>query len=165
MAEIIQDATQAIAVMHNTSKWMQQKGMHLSEWWQPQNMNPHFLFQHTEPNEFYAILAHSRPAASVVLQESERNQSWKHVDGDSPQKALYMHWLCVSEEFTGQGFSQMMVEFAAKEAKKRGFKLLRLDTDANEPKLRSLYESLGFHLMGIQQEGGHNTAFYQKEIE
>jgi len=164
MPEIVQNADKAIAVMQNVSMWMQGEGMHLSEWWQPQNMNPDFLFHHVEPNEFYTAIVDGKPVASVVLQDSERNQSWKSIDGVNPQRALYVHWLCVARDFSGKGFSKVMVEFAAEEAKKRGFKLLRLDTDANEPKLCELYESLGFQLMGTEQEGDHKTAFYQRGI-
>jgi ribosomal protein S18 acetylase RimI-like enzyme len=123
-----------------------------------------FLLQHTEPNEFYVELVDGTPVSSVILQDSERNQSWKPIDGDISQRALYVHWLCVARAFSGQGYSKIMVDFAADEARKRGFKLLRLDTDAEEKKLCKLYESLGFKLMGTEQEENHKTAFYQKVL-
>ena len=43
-------------------------------------------------------------------------------------------------------------------------KFLRLDTDANEEKLMKVYDDLGFHLRGIEQEGDRQTAFYEKKI-
>jgi len=162
--EIIQDADKAISVMHDVGVWLEKSGMNPSLWWQPQNMNRSFLLQHVEPNEFYVAIANRIPAASVVLQDSERNQSWKSVDGDKPQKALYIHWLCVARDFAGQELSKAMVDFAGAEAAKRKLKLLRLDTDADKEKLCSLYERLDFRLMGIEEEGEHRTAFYQKNI-
>ena len=160
--EIIQDTDLAISVMHGVATWMESQGMNLSKWWQPQNMNRKFLLQHTEPDEYYVVLANGKLAASVILQDSERNQSWKSVDGDNPQKALYVHWLCVSRGFAGQGYTGEMIGFAQKEARKRGLTLLRLDTNANEEKLCKLYEGLGFQLVGTDQETDHKTAFYQK---
>lgn len=161
----VQDTDKAISVMQNVSSWMQKNGMPLSQWWLPENMNREFLLKHTEPDEYFVAVVGDKPAASVILQDSERNQSWKPIDGDDPKKALYVHWLCVAREFSGQGLSKVMIDFAAKEAKKRGFMLLRLDTDASKKKLRKLYEDLGFQLMGTDQEDEeYTTAFYQKEI-
>lgn len=162
--KIIQDTDKAIEVMHNVGCWMKESGLSISQWWMPENMNAKFLLKHTEPDEYYVGLVDDKAVASMILQESERNQSWKTVDGDNPQKALYLHWLCVHRDYAGKGYSIDLVEFAKKEAFRRGFKLLRLDTDANNPKLCSLYEGAGFVRMGTEAEGGHNTAFYQVEV-
>ncbi|AKM78780.1 TPA: hypothetical protein DEQ95_04785 [Candidatus Beckwithbacteria bacterium] len=159
--KIIQSFEKGIVVMHNAGLWMEKSGLKPNKWWKPENMNRNFILKHTEPDEFYVALVGDKPAASMVLQETERNQSWKSVDGDKPKRALYLHWLCVQRDFAGKGFPKVMVEFAKGEAKKRGFSLLRLDTNANEEKLCSLYEGLGFRLMGNEEGDGHKTAFYQ----
>jgi len=161
---IIQNFGQSIEVMHEVGMWMEKAGLHPSQWWKPQNMNKAFLFQHTEPEEHYVALANGIPAASMVLQETERNQSWKSVDGEKPKRALYVHWLCVARKFAGKGLPNVMIKFATNEAQKRGFKLLRLDTDADEEKLCSLYIKLGFKMMGTEKEGDHKTAFFQKVV-
>ena len=163
--KIVQDTDKAISMMHGVALWMEKNGMHVTQWWQPQNMNREFLLKHAGSNEFYVGLEGDKPVASVILQDSERNQSWKSVDGDTSQKALYIHWLCVARDFSGQGYSKSMVDFSAEKARKKGFKLLRLDTDANEKKLCELYEELGFERVGTELSGEHKTAFYQKELE
>jgi ribosomal protein S18 acetylase RimI-like enzyme len=162
---IIQDRDKSISLMHEAGTWLQRSGRGHSIWWQPQNMNPQFLAQHTESEEFYTALINGKPAASMVIQETERNQSWKPIDGENPQKALYLHWLCVSRDFAGQGLPRKMIDFAIKEAKAKDFSRLRLDTEADQPKLCHLYESHGFKLMGTQvEEDGHQTAFYQMDL-
>ena len=128
-------------------------------------MNPTFMLQHTEPDEYYVAIVDDKPAASLILQDTQRNQSWEQVDATNPKKAFYVHWLCVTRDFSGKGYSKLMIDFAAREAKNRGFKFLRLDTNANEEKLCNLYEGLGFILMGTNQEGDHKTAFYQKDLK
>ena len=140
-ARIIQDTDRAIEVMHNVGTWMESSGLSPSQWWKPENMNRQFLLKHTESDEYYVAIIDNQPAASLVLQETERNQSWKSVDGDNPKQALYVHWLCVHRDFAGQGLSEKMIEFAEKEAKKRGFTLLRVGADEQR-----------------------DTAFFQKEI-
>jgi ribosomal protein S18 acetylase RimI-like enzyme len=162
--KIIQDTDKAIEVMHGIGVWMEENNMHPSEYFQSKNMNSDYLLKRSEPSEYYVALVDESPAASMILQETERNQSWKSVDGENPKKALYVHWLCVSRAFAGQGFSNKMIDFAVEEARKRGFQLLRLDTNADEKKLCALYEKLGFQLMGMENEEGHTTAFYQMGV-
>lgn len=164
-AVIIQDTDKAISVMYEVANWMKDKGIPLSKWWRPQNMSRAFLLQHAEPEEFYVAMVADQLAGSVILQETERNQSWRFIDGDVSKQALYLHWLCVARKFAGQGIPRVIVDFAVNEANKRGLKLLRLDTNAKEEKLCKLYESLGFHLMGTEQGGDNLTAFYQKKLD
>lgn len=150
--------------MYEVALWMKKSGLSVSEYWQPENMNRDYLLKHAELSEFYVALEGGVPVASVILQDNERNQSWKPIDGENPKKAFYVHWLCVARDFSGQGYSKKMVKFATKEARKRGFPLLRLDTDANVGKLCDLYEGMGFKLRGTESEGGHVTAFFEKKL-
>ena len=163
--KILQDVDQAIFVMHSAGKWLEESGKSPSMWWKPQNMNRDFLLQHAEPNEFYAVLVDGKPAAAEILQDNQRNQSWKGIDGDWQKSALYIHWLCVDREFSGRNLPKILINFAAQQAKKRNLKLLRLDTNADETKLRKIYEDLGFSLMGAEQEAHQKTAFYQKTVD
>lgn len=159
--QIVTDSDQAIAVMHHVGTWMEEAGLHPSKWWQPQHMNRQFMLQHAEPEEFFVLLIDDQPAASCVLQDSERNQSWQAVDGDQSQPALYVHWVCVHRDYAGQNLVTDLIKFAKEQAIERGFTRLRLDTDADQPKLCELYESLGFKKVGEEQDGSHHTAFYE----
>ena len=123
-----------------------------------------FLLKHTEPGEYCVAIINGKSAASMVIQTTERNQSWKSVDGNKPKKALYIHWLCVHRDFAGENLPKNMIDFAAKQARRQNIKFLRVDTNAKEVKLREIYEKLGFSLMSIEQEDYRNTAFYQKIV-
>ncbi len=57
-----------------------------------------------------------------------------------------------------------MVDFAEKLAEKHNRELLRVDSNAEETKLRKIYEDLGFNLVTIKQEDYRKTAFYQKGV-
>jgi len=161
--KIVQDMDLGVELMYQVASWMKSNGLNYATWWDPKNMNQDFLLQHSEPNEYFVAIIDNKPVASVILQETERNQSWKSVDGNYP-KALYIHWLCVNRNYSGIGLSKKMIEFAEIQGKKRGFEKLRLDTDADEPKLCNLYKSLGFKEMGIENEDGKNTIFFEKLI-
>jgi len=161
---IIQDIDKAILVMRSAGKWLLESGKNPSKWWQLQNLNREFLLQHAEPDEFYVVLIDNKPAAAAILQNSERNQSWKSIDKQHPQLALYIHWLCVNRKYAGKNLPQILVDFACTQAKNKGLKLLRLDASADEEKLINVYKKLGFHLMGTEQEDNWTTAFFQKSV-
>lgn len=162
--QIINDTDTAIHLMHEVSLWMKKNGLVHSKWWEPENMNREFMLKQAEPSEFFVAIVDGKPAASVILQDTERNQSWKYIDKNEPKKALYIHWLTVNRELAGQGLPKIMVDFAVDEARKKNLGLLRLDTDVNQPKLMKVYKDLGFKIMGVQQEIENKIAYFQREI-
>jgi len=163
LVEFVQDVDQAILVMRNAGRWLEESGKNPSKWWQLKNLNREFLFQYAEPREFYVALFNKKPAAAAILQINQKAQDWKSVDGNNLQLALYIHWLCVHREFAGKGLPKVVINFASKLAKKNNIKLLRADTNADEAKLCKIYEDLGFRLVATEQEDYRKTAFYQKE--
>lgn len=151
-----QNMDAAIGVMREAGQWLLDSGKEPSKWWDPRNLNTDFLLQHAGAEEFYVGEVDGVPAVAALLQTTQ--------DSGADQPAMYIHWLCVSRAFAGQGLPQKMVEFAAEQAKAEGIHILRLDTDASKYKLRSLYEALGFELVSVKDEGYRSTAFYEMNI-
>ena len=60
---------------------------------------------------------------------------------------------------------KLFIDFANNYANYKKIKFLRVDTNANEPKLRKIYEMLGFNLVAIKQEEYRKTAYYQKKVK
>ncbi len=161
---IIRDMDRAIGVMQEAGKWIVDSGKKSTKWWKPENLNKEFLLRYLRPDEFYVVLVDGVPAAAAGLQIARNSQDWKTVDGDNAQPALYIHWLCVSRAFAGKGIPQILMDFAATLAKKQTIGLVRVDTDADEGKLRAMYESFGFALQKVQKEEYRRSALYQKQI-
>lgn len=162
--EIRQNADLAIAVMRNAGKWLQDSGKNPSKWWKLENLNRNFLFRYAKPEEFYVALIDGKLAAAAILQFEQDAQDWKMIDGEKPQEAMYIHWLCVHRSFAKKGLPKIMSDFAAKKAREQNVSFLRSDTNAQIRKLRKVYEEIGFELVGIDDEGYRQTAFYQKTI-
>ena len=158
--EFAQDFGRAVEVLREVAEWLEANGKNPSEWWRPENMNREFMLGRAEPEEFYVALVRGKPAGAMILQDNERNQSWEDVDKGEKKLALYVHWLAVSRQFAGIGLPGIMLDFAQKEAQKRGFQFLRLDTSAEKKKLRKVYDDLKFSLMGVHE----GVAYYQKPI-
>jgi GNAT superfamily N-acetyltransferase len=161
---IVQDMDLAIAVMRDCGTWLLASGKRPNKWWQLTNLNREFLLKHTKPDEYYVFLVDGKPAASEILQTYADDPGWKIIDGNDPQPALYVHWFSVRRDFAGQGFSKRLVELAQKKAKELGLPQLRLETNAAEPKLRKLYEGLGFTLVTELRQDYRTSAFYHKRV-
>ena len=83
---------------------------------------------------------------------------------DRPEgEAAFVHRLVVSRAFKGRGVARALLEWARGHARTHGRGLLRLDCDANRPKLRALYELCGFRLHSYRQVGPYYVARYEME--
>lgn len=162
--KIIQDMDRAIGVMRSAGTWLAVSGKNPSKWWKLENLNRTFLLKHAKIDEFYVGMIGGIPAVAAVLMIINDNQDWKTIDKDNPQRALYIHWLCVDRQFAGQGLPKVMVDFSQRLAKKNGISMLRLDAKADKEKLQDIYEDLGFRLVGTKQEDYRTSAFYQKTV-
>ncbi len=163
-AKIVQNVNQAIYVMRDAGKWLLENNKNPSKWWSLKNLNRKFLLQYAKPDEFYVALINNEPAAAAILQFNQKAQDWKSIDGDRRQPALYIHWLCVHRKFADNNLTKIMVNFASTLAQAQNINLLRVDTNAEELKLRKIYEGLDFQLADIKQEDYRKTAFYQKSL-
>lgn len=161
--KIINDMTASLLVMREAGKWLQDSGKNPNKWWQLKNLTPEFLLKFVTPEEFYVVMINGTPAASAVLQITDSNQ-WEFIDGDTPLKALYIHWVCVSRQFAGRGLPTLLIKHAEELSRAANVHLMRVDTNADEPKLRHIYESNGFTLVKVLDEGYRNTAYYQKQL-
>lgn len=155
---------QAIAVMCAAGQWMLDTDKEVSKWWDLDNLNRDFLFQYAKREEFYVGIIDHQPVVAAILQEGQDAQDWKKVDGKQALRAVYIHWLCVDPNFAGKGLSGKILEYATTLAKNRGVDLLRVDTNANEQKLRDLYEKNGFTCVAEIDEEYRKTALYEKYL-
>jgi len=78
-------------------------------------------------------------------------------------EAAFVHRLVVRRAFKGRGVARALLEWGMRHARAQGRGLLRLDCDANRPKLRALYESCGFRLHSYRQVGPYYVSRYERE--
>ncbi len=164
--EIIQDQDKAIEVLRHVSRWMRANGLDFSEWWDPDRFSRDFFKPYAAPEDFYVAEVNGKPAACIILQNTQQNmQDWTSIDGESTPPALYLHYLAVDREYANQGISQELLKFTDRLAKKLKLPRVRLDTNADEPKLRKLYEDFGYKELIILEEENHGrTVLYEKII-
>ncbi len=80
-------------------------------------------------------------------EESYKKAEWLYKA--EPQEVLVLHTLVVDPMESGKGYGRKFVAFYEDLAKKRGIKVLRMDTNEKNTPARTLYGKLGFHEAGI----------------
>jgi ribosomal protein S18 acetylase RimI-like enzyme len=163
--KVVSNEDAAITVIKHVAEWMQAKGLPTDGWWDPSNMNATFLGKYAKPSEFYVATVDGQPAAAAIIQPEQTAQDWTAVDSDKAPKAMYIHWVAVERAFAGSGLPEALIDHAYRLAAEGECPVIRLDTNAEEPKLCQLYESLGFKRIATEQEGEHVTAFYEKAVK
>lgn len=149
------DAT--INIMKEVTNWGQSVGLKV---WKDEDITKEKLMLNTNEGDFYIGQVSDDNACCMILQWNDTIFWPKAKDNE----AGYIHKLCVRRKYSGIGLSKEMVQFAIEECKKRNLKYLRLDTGWHKMKLRNLYESLGFELVGktVLDDRGEFALFEMK---
>jgi GNAT superfamily N-acetyltransferase len=97
-------------------------------------------------------------AAGAVRFQLADQLFWPDLTGDH---SAFIHRLVVRRRYKGHGVSTALMRWAASHARELGKRWLRLDCDADRPKLRTLYESFGFRFHSFRQVGSYYVARYE----
>jgi GNAT superfamily N-acetyltransferase len=98
-------------------------------------------------------------AAGVIRFQLEDRLFWP--DLPSPEESAFVHRLAVRRRYKGQGVSDALLEWSIERARSLGKRHLRLDCDESRPKLRAIYERIGFRLHSFRQVGAYYVARYE----
>lgn len=73
---------------------------------------------------------------------------WGEKDRDP---AVYLHRIVTNPAFRGRGFVAVIVEWARAHGRALGKKFVRLDTWADNLRLKEIYERCGFRFLGVER--------------
>ena len=86
---------------------------------------------------------------------------WPDLDG---RDSAFVHRLAVRRAHAGQGISVALLQWAVERARSLHKRYLRLDCDADRPRLRELYEGFGFRLHSYRQVGAYSVSRYELDV-
>ena len=150
---------EAIAIMKEVAAWAREKGFRA---WKDEWLTKEKLVTQEAPEEGFCVgLVDGEPACCMILQWID-TEYWP----EAPKyEAGYLHKVCVRRLYAGTGQLKRLVDCAKEEALKHGARFLRLDTGWDNPKVRPLYEALGFKLVRkLEFSNGGAMALYELEI-
>ncbi|MBL7804884.1 MAG: GNAT family N-acetyltransferase [Saprospiraceae bacterium] len=86
--------------------------------------------------------------ACVFLVAYSDPHIWGERDRDP---SVYLHRIATNPDFRGRNFVAAIVEWAKHHGRALGKKYLRLDTWADNLRLKTLYEHCGFRFLGVER--------------
>lgn len=105
----------------------------------------------------YVLEESGQVCASMILNqhqaEAYAEMPWQYPA--EPQQVLVIHTLTMAPEMSGKGYGTQMVLFAKEEARRRGCKVIRLDTYVGNLPAQRLYGKLGFRVAGHKLVSHH----------
>lgn len=146
------DASLIALILREAALWLQENGIPL---WKASDFTEETISPDTH---LYHLIHAGQEVAGLFKLEELDELFWPDVD---QTESLFIHKLVVRRPYAGTGLSSLATQYAVHEAEKRGKKYLRLDCEASRPKLRALYERLGFKHHSDKQVGWYSCSRYE----
>ncbi len=142
------------AILAEAVSWLDESGRPM--WWMDE-IRPDVIFPDVSAGLF--ALAWSGPeAVGTVKFQLEDPVYWPDLAAGT---SAFVHRLAVQRRFAGGDVSSALLSWALREALRHGRNTLRLDCDADRPKLRQVYERFGFRYHSDRRVGPYLVARYE----
>lgn len=138
----------AMAIMREVAAWGRERGLRVwpEEWLTPEEL----LTEEAGRSNFYVGTVDGEEACAFILQWSDRAW-WPEA---APFEAGYLHKLCVRRRFAHRDMTAQVVQALRDECARRGVRRLRLDTGAEEMRVRDIYLAAGFEIVRTMEKDG-----------
>ena len=153
----VADAPTVLSVLEEAARWLRDRGIPL---WFDSELRPEDIMRHTANGQYF-LAEVADTAAGTFRFDLTDPEFWPEVpEGES----AFIHRLAVRRRFAGGRVSAPMLGWAARHARELGRDYLRLDCEADRPRLRAFYENLGFQYHSDCQVGPFHLARYQLDL-
>jgi GNAT superfamily N-acetyltransferase len=150
------DSTTVDAMIREAAAWVDALGVVM---WEDGELDAGQIAADVHAGMYYLALVDGQVAGAIRFQ-LEDALFWP----DRPEgEAAFVHRLVTRRAFKGRGVARALLAWARDHARAHGREWLRLDCDANRPKLRALYESCGFRFHSYRQVGPYYVSRYEIE--
>lgn len=148
------DADAIEAMLLEAARWVDALGVVM---WETGELDRARIEREIDARQFVVAQAGAEVAGAIRFQ-LEDALFWPDLPAG---RSAFVHRLVVRRAFKGRGFSQALLQWAVDHARGLGREALRLDCDADRPKLRRLYEDFGFVLHSCRQVGPYYVSRYE----
>ena len=148
-------------VLHEAARWLEEKGEPL---WRADEITAEQISADVKSGLFYIAECdgeEKREVAGVMKFQLEDAEFWPDVPAG---ESAFVHRLAVSRSFAGGMVSTALLNWATRRTRELGRPFLRLDCEAQRPKLRAIYERFGFRHHSDRQVGPYFVARYELDI-
>jgi GNAT superfamily N-acetyltransferase len=150
-----EDAHALVETLTEAAHWVEQ--MDGTIMWVEGELEEHRVRAEADAGMFVVAEADGTVVGAIRFQLDDR-LFWPDLDG---RDSAFVHRLAVRRSHAGQGISTALMQWAVDRARSLGKRCLRLDCDADRPRLRALYERFGFRLHSYRQVGAYYVSRYE----
>jgi GNAT superfamily N-acetyltransferase len=147
-AAVVQD------MLEEAARWVDALGVVM---WDEGELSSERVDGEIAAGQFFIADVSGDPAGAMKFQLEDR-LFWPDLIG---HESAFIHRLVVRRRYKGTGISNALIQWAVSRATMLEKRYLRLDCDASRPKLRRLYEGLGFEFHSFRHVGPYYVARYQ----
>jgi len=152
------DIETSVKIINEVGKWCIETNKNM---WDLGELTIESLSKNLKSDNFIHGEINKIPVAAMILQWCDPI-FWPDINfGESG----FIHKLCINPNYSGQGLSRLMINYAKSECIKRQINYLRLDTGWERLKLRNMYEQMGFINVSKHRVGTKDYALYEMLID
>jgi GNAT superfamily N-acetyltransferase len=153
----LQDIDVVSDILREAAAWLEQSGMPL---WRQDELQLNKISADVRSGLFFLAECDGEAAGTVRFQLEDK-LFWPDV----PQHAsTFIHRLAVRRRFAGGEISSALILWAIARTGALGRRYLRLDYEASRPRLRALYERMGFRFHSNRQVGPYYVSRYEFDL-
>jgi predicted N-acetyltransferase YhbS len=152
------DAAEVSAILQEAAKWLDDRGMRL---WQAGELSPSSITRDLSEGVIF-IAEDEGAAAGTIRFQLEDAQFWPDIPAG---ESAFVHRLAVRRRYAGGLVSSELLQWAVERTRELGRRFLRLDCEAERPRLRAVYERFGFRHHSDRQVGPYYVSRYQYAID
>jgi GNAT superfamily N-acetyltransferase len=152
-----QDITIVAEILREAACWLEENGMAM---WRQGELLPGTVAADVHSCLFFWAAWDGEPAGTIRYQ-LEDALFWPDVPQDD---SAFVHRLAVRRRFAGREVSSALLQWAILRTHALGRRYLRLDCETSRPRLRAVYERLGFRFHSHRQVGPYFVARYEYDV-
>lgn len=152
-----QDLDTVADILTEAAQWLEDNGMAM---WRHDKLLPEKIAPEIHSGLFFIADCDREPAGTIRFQLEDK-LFWPDI---SQHDSAFIHRLAVRRQFAGGEVSSALLLWAIARTHSLDRRYLRLDCVASRPKLREIYERIGFRFHSNKQVGPYFVARYEYDV-
>jgi GNAT superfamily N-acetyltransferase len=143
-------------ILNAAAEWLIKKGEKL---WELSDLTVEKIRPDIEEGKYWVATKDGEIAGCIRYQNADP-EYWDDVPHED---SAFVHRVAVKRHFAGQDLPRRMIDWAKEKARSEGKKYLRLDC-ADRPKLRAVYEKMGFIYHSKKERSPYYVIRYECDL-
>ena len=152
-----EDCSTVSEILNEAAKWLEEKGQRL---WVSTELSEKEISADVDAGLYWLVISEELPIACFRYQHRDM-EFWDDIPHDD---SAFLHRIAVRRRFAGRGIPQKIVDFAVAKARREKKRYLRLDC-ADRPKLRAIYEEMGFRYHSKKERNPYLVVRYEYVLD